>query len=241
MKKIAFFVEGQTEQFFLNKLLIEIAGANNVRVLLKKFKGKGKPTEDIMPKSFSQGAPQVRHTVLIYDCAGDESVKTRILEEAQNLFDNGYTQIIGLRDLYPLPDYSKLMNRLAHGLVVGGKRIEEALPANTSILIAIREIEDWFLAECRHYTCIDPSLVLDATQIASLGFNPHTDNLTLRTTSAAEDIKTVYRLAGKTYSKAKNKVERTVECLDYANLYMEIRQKIPKLNELIVRIDNFLA
>jgi hypothetical protein len=37
MKKIAFYVEGQTEQFFINKLLIEIAGRKNIEIELKKF------------------------------------------------------------------------------------------------------------------------------------------------------------------------------------------------------------
>ena len=36
MKKIAFFVEGQTEQLFINKLLIEIAGQKNILVELSR-------------------------------------------------------------------------------------------------------------------------------------------------------------------------------------------------------------
>lgn len=241
MKKIAFFVEGQTELFFLNKLLIAIAGTKNLHILLKKFKGIGRPTEDIVPKSLSQGTPNVQHTVLIYDCGGDEGVKTRILEEYLNLTVDGYTEIIGLRDLYPLLDLAKLTQRLNNGLVKNGIIIEQALPHNTSIIIAVREVEDWFLAECNHYTCIDAALVLDAAQIAVLGFNPCVDDLTLRNTTAAEDLRTVYQLVGETYNKTKDKVERTVECLDYANIYIEISCKISKLHDLISKIDNFLT
>lgn len=234
MKKIAFFVEGQTEQFFLNKLLIEIAGSKKVAIKLKKFKGVGKPTEDIFPKTLAETVNTVNHTVLIYDCAGDGSVKSRILEEYSDLIADGYTQIIGLRDLYPFPlsDLRKLAERTNNGWVRGNRRIEAALPNNASIIIVVREIEDWFLAECNHYICINASLILDAAQITRLGFDPHVEDLTLRSNAAAEDLKSVYQLVGRTYNKSKEKIEKTVECLDYANLYLEISQKIPKLHEL---------
>ncbi len=39
MKKIAFYVEGLTEQFFINKLLIEIAGQKNIEIELRQFQG----------------------------------------------------------------------------------------------------------------------------------------------------------------------------------------------------------
>ena len=35
MKKIAFYVEGQTEQFFVKTLLIEIAGYKNIEIELE--------------------------------------------------------------------------------------------------------------------------------------------------------------------------------------------------------------
>jgi hypothetical protein len=55
MKKIAFYVEGQTEQFFINKLLIEIAGYKNIEIELEQFQGakKGK-NKSIYPKTSSQ-------------------------------------------------------------------------------------------------------------------------------------------------------------------------------------------
>ena len=42
MKKIAFFVEGQTEQVFINKLLEEIAGRKNISINIFQLRG-GKP------------------------------------------------------------------------------------------------------------------------------------------------------------------------------------------------------
>ncbi|TAE18697.1 MAG: DUF4276 family protein [Bacteroidetes bacterium] len=248
MKKIAFYVEGQTEQFFINKLLIEIAGKKKIEIELQQFQGVGKPTKSIYPKTTAQPqSPQ--HFALIFDCMGDGGVKPRILQDATSLFNQGYSEVVGLIDFYSPPqrtaftlaDLSKFENELANGTVRNGRRITQPLPNDTSIVIAVREIEDWFLAECNHYTCIDPLLLLDATQIVSLGFNPCVDDLTLRATTACEDLKSVYRLVGKTYRKKKDNMEKTVECLDYANLYLEISCKIAKLNDLISKIDNFLT
>lgn len=248
MKKIAFYVEGQAEQFFINKLLIEIAGQKNIEIELQQFQGSGKPTKSIYPKTTAQ--PQnPQHFALIFDCRGDGGVKPRILQDAVSLFNQGYSEVVGLIDFYSPPnrttftlaDLVKFENELANGTLRNRHRITQALPDNTSIVIAVREIEDWFLAECNHYTCIDTALILDATQIANLGFDPCADDLTLRNTTAADDLKSIYQLVGKTYNKTKDKMERTVECLDYANLYIEISCKIAKLNELISKIDNFLT
>lgn len=240
MKKIAFYVEGQTEQFFINKLLIEIAGHKNIQIELQQFQGVGKPTKSIYPKTVSN--PQnPQHFALIFDCMGDGGVKPRILQDAVSLFNQGYSEVVGLIDLYPRRDLAKFENELSNGTLRNGRRITQPLPNDTSIVIAVREIEDWFLAECNHYTCIDASLVLDATQIESLGFNPCVNDLTLRNTTAAEDLRSVYQLVGKTYNKTIDKVERTVECLDYTNLYVEINCKVSKLNELIGKINNFLT
>jgi hypothetical protein len=115
------------------------------------------------------------------------------------------------------------------------------LTISTEIIVAVREIEDWFIAECNHYSWIDKLLVFDNSQITTLGFNPCADNLTVRKNSAAEDLAAIYQLAQKTYSKNRKKVERTVECLDYANLYLNVSKKVQKLGVLLNKIDNFLT
>ncbi len=235
MKKIAFYVEGQTELVFINKLLVTIAGSKNIEIETRNVHNNA-----IILKTVSQPNNPQYHA-LIFNCSSDGYVKTRILQDAVSLFDQGYSEIIGLIDLYPRTDLVKFENELNNGTLKNGRRITQPLPKDISIIIAVREIEDWFLAECNHYTCIDTLLTLDTAHIASLGFNPYTDDLTIRNTTAANDLRSVYRLVGKTYNKTLDKVQRTVECLDYANLYIEISGRIPKLNELIGKINNFLT
>lgn len=248
MKKIAFYVEGQTELIFINKLLVEIAGSKNIDI-----KPQNVHNNPVILKTVAQ--PQnPQYYALIFDCSSDSNVKPRILQDAVSLFNQGYSEIVGLIDFYSphnrttftFNDLSMFENELSNGTLRNGRRITQPLPNDTSIVIAVREIEDWFLAECNHYTCIDASLVLDEAQTASLGFNPCIDDLTIRGGSAASDLHRVYKLAGKAYldnqgNKPKKRAERTVECLDYANLYVEVRCRVPKLNELIDKIDNFLT
>jgi len=244
MKKIAFFVEGQTEQIFLNQLLIEIAGSKKIHIKLTKFKGKGKPTENIIPKNTSELEYPIKHAVLIYNCANDEGVKSRILDEFQDLFQDGYSEIIGLRDLFPLTNPEKLRDRLQNGLVVNNIRLQAPLPNNTSIIIAVREIEDWFIAETNHYLCIDNRLTKEFLK-EKLDFELFQDDLILflnnRNSSASNDLDSIYKLVKKFYTKDSKIVQRTVECLDYGNIYLNVSKKTPELNDLIGKINHFLT
>jgi len=118
MKKIAFFVEGQTEQFFMNKLLREIAGEKNITIDLRLLRGGSKTSrlETFLPNnqypiSTYRNPLNPQYEALIYDCGGDNydaqgklksEIVSDIVEMKDNLTQRGYSQIIGLRDLYPM-------------------------------------------------------------------------------------------------------------------------------------------
>lgn len=242
MKKMAFFVEGQTEQIFVNRLLQEIAGQKKVVVELKKFSGTNRPQIQIIPRHAPPSLVSPTHGVLIYDCCGDEGVKKRILDESISLLDKGYLDVIGIRDLYPLKlsDLSKLESNLNNGTTKGTVRIP-GLPPKTSIIIAVSEIEAWFLAESNHFSYIDEKLnkAYVESQTSALGFNPYVDDATLRL-QPSQDLHNIYQLAGKSYTKKKNNIERTIDCLDYADIYLRLAPIIAKLSELIAKIDGFL-
>jgi hypothetical protein len=104
------------------------------------------------------------------------------------------------------------------------------------------EIETWFLSETNHYPLIDQNLnqTLIASNQSSLGFNPFTDDLTLRV-QPAEDLRKIYRLVRKTYNKKKNVRIRTINALDYSNIYFNLRNNILKIDDLISSIDDFLT
>jgi len=235
LKKIAIFVEGQTEQIFVSKLIREIAGEKNISITEQKvFGGTTVPRQIIHLCSTVE--PTAKYQALIHDCANDEKVASEIRVNFPTLQSQGYSQIIGLRDLYPEPQSSlPLMKR---GLSVTERACTNT-NLSTNIVIAVREVEAWFLAECTHFTCIHPSLTIPNI-VSSIGFNPCTDDMRLRN-HPATDLHNIYQLVGLTYSKRKNQVEDIVNCLDYANLYMHVRSNIQELDEFITHIDDFLT
>ena len=245
MKKITFFVEGQTEQLFINKLLIEIAGQKNISVELEQFQGYGRrPTKNIYPKTASNPVSP-KHYALIHDCRSDSSVRSRIIDNYQTLFSQGHTQIIGLLDFYPQnlcpeTNLTQFENELINGTVKRNRQVTPPLPANTAIVVAVNEIESWFLSECNHFTCVD-AILTNSFIVSRVGFDTCIDDMTLRS-HPAQDLHDIYQLVGKAYkNKKKDTVERTIECLDYANIYIKIASKITKLNDLVSIINTFLT
>ncbi len=237
MKKIAIFVEGQTEQLFINKLLKEIAGDKNIAITLYQLRGgtKAAKQEIFIPQPIANPATP-KYEALIYDCGNDNKVKSDILENLTGLASKGYSEIIGIRDLFPLTLAE--LSRLETGLQFIPPALVP-LPIPFEIIVAVYEVEAWFLAEFKHYSIIDPKLTI-AYIAANLGFDPSIDDMTLRT-NPAKDLNDIYQLAGKYYKKKKSDIQRTVSCLDYHNLYFHLPARIQKLGELINKINLFLS
>ena len=99
MKRIAFFVEGQTEQIFINKLLIEIAVQRNISVELKQLRSGAEIS--INQSIFYLEPQEPLFKALIFDCGSDEKVKQTILDRINGLAQKGYYEVVGLRDLRP--------------------------------------------------------------------------------------------------------------------------------------------
>ncbi|MEM9541385.1 MAG: TOPRIM nucleotidyl transferase/hydrolase domain-containing protein [Cyanobacteria bacterium P01_E01_bin.42] len=71
LKKIAIFVEGQTEQIFVEKLLNEIAGYNNISIQIN-IMGGSKTTRTIQ-KTKQKLMKDARFFALLYDCGNESS------------------------------------------------------------------------------------------------------------------------------------------------------------------------
>ena len=231
MKRLAIFVEGYTEALFVEKLIEEIAGKNKVLINHKEVRG-GTTTRRTM-RSIKASKPNGQnYYALLLDCGGDTLVKTRIQEEHENLTKAGYLRLVGVRDVRPAfthADIPKLERNLP--LYISTKLVP------VTFILAIMEIEAWFLAEGSHFPKIGPSITTASIQ-ANLGFNPDHDNMELRL-SPADDLNACYAIGGKSYEK--HQAEITVNALDYAVIYTELRNKIKYLDKLISIIDEFLA
>lgn len=226
MNKLAVFVEGQTEQIFVEKLLIEIAGKNNIHI--KLIRGKS-PRRQLY---FNHADNEREYFAYVIDCHGDSTVKSYIIENYDGLVNQGYSSIIGIRDVYPIErtEIPKLRQRLFYGA-----RTKPVVPV---FILSVMEIEAWFLAEHTHFQKIHSRLTIDRIK-AEFNFDPSQDNMELRD-HPAQDLHEIYSLEDRAYRKKEYHTKRTVEALDYANIYLSLRSKLHAIEELSLEIDRFM-
>jgi hypothetical protein len=235
MNRLAVFVEGYTEVKFVMKLVEEIAGQGRVLIEHREIRGGGKDSGTRRPLARIEAArphTDQRHFILIMDCGGDEQVKTRVIQEHENLTRAGYARIIGLRDVRPTFSHAEIP-RLERGLRTYIKT--SLIPVD--FVLAVMEIEAWFLAETTHYARIDPAITVAAIK-STLGFDPENDDLQQRP-SPAEDLHSCYAIAGKGYRKGR--AEDTVNALDFAEVYCNLTVKIDYLRKLSDIINEFIS
>ena len=97
------------------------------------------------------------------------------------------------------------------------------------------EIEAWFLSEHSHFNRIDGNLTPEKIH-STLAFHPENDDMELRETPA-EDLNRSYQIAGKSYGKDKNKVERTINALDFSQMYFD--PKPSSLQQLRTELESY--
>jgi hypothetical protein len=218
MKKVAVFVEGQTEQIFIVELIRNIFGHSNVSFEELQFFGKENSRQIRIIRSVNEECFG-KYFFRIYDCHGggeNSTVKSDIIEQFPKLKYEAFSYIIGIRDVYPLPDIAKLKTMLNKNLPV-----EPEIPVK--IFVAVMEIEAWFLAEENHYSKIDESLTIPIVN-SMVGFD-----ITIDSTESIKHpsliLNHIYKKVKKSYSKKKWETERTVYNLNY-------NEPVPKpLNE----------
>lgn len=233
MRRIAFFVEGQTEQIFLNRLVREVLGEDYTNVILKQYRGGANvPKREInITRSICLNP---RFEVLISDCGSDNRVKSEMMDQSRSLMSNGYEMLVGLRDLYPMS--LEELPRLEKGLRFFPKTYEKD-SKNLDMIVAIREVETWFIAEHTHFEKMDKRLTNQLIQ-RRLGFNPATINPEI-IEHPAKTLDDIYRLVGKTYIKRRWQVQRIVRKLDVDFLENEVTRNSKSLNRLIKILEDF--
>lgn len=233
MKRVAFFVEGMTEQLFVRQLVEEAAGKKNVVFELHKSTGKrGKRLIELESRKSPDGGEQ--YYVLITDCGSDTSVASDVRDNYERLVATGYDVIVGLRDVYPdfaAEDIPELRRNLGYKI--------KTKPTKVDFVLAVMEVECWFVAEYTHFAKVNTGLTEDVV-CRALGFNPRTDDVEQRS-NPANDLHNAYHEVGLAYRKHRNQVQRTIDHLDYASLFAEMPARVPSLKELVTVIDKFLT
>ena len=234
MKKLAVFVEGQTEQLFIEKLLEEAAGKNNIAIEKSQARGGQSGRRSLKLIEASRPDSDHRYFAQIVDCGSDNCVKSDIRDQYDGLVAQGFETIIGVRDVYCNFTHAEIP------LLRSGLRLRlKTKPVEVKFVLGVMEIETWFIEEHTHLQKLHSSLTPGLIK-SRLGFDPSTDDIQLRA-HPTEDLDNIYHLAGLKYAKDKNRVQRTVRVLDYERIYIELPSKLPDLKILVDTITKFLT
>ena len=229
MKKLAIFVEGNTELIFIEKLLFEIAGPLK-KLAFTRQRARGGRYHTLTARGYPPDTTE--YLVLLVDCSCDGKVKPAIRERLDRLRAEGYNQVIGLRDLYPDFELSKYdIAKKNNDLGVTDP------PAH--ILFAVLEIEAWFLGEWSHLTKIHTALTPEFID-ANLKVNLRTVKPE-QIKAPAHTLDKIYKLVGAQYKKRDGDSHRIANYLDFNELYTNVRSRIPSLDRLLTKFDNFFA
>lgn len=221
--KAAIFVEGQTEAIFVRELILELAGRETVAITEEKYHGGS------FYITVTSNTTLAHSEVLIANCASDSRVATAIRERYNGLVSAGYKSIIGLRDLFPEPQANLALVQQAVASVI------PTAPVPANVFIAVMEVEAWFIEEETHFSRISPTLTQQKIALA-VNYDIFSGQSEL-IQHPASLLHEIYKIANLAYKKSKNHVNRTVNNLDFANLYINCRQRSASLNDFIAALE----
>lgn len=221
MEKLAIFVEGQTERLFVERLITAMAGHRHFHIDAIQAYGGGR----IIPRCWEEihatrPHPKTHYYILIYECTNDSRVLSDIREHYQTLADQQYHAIIGIRDVYP--QHAPAIATIREDF----KTYLPKTPLGTTLILAIMEIEAWFIGEHTHFARLHSALTVP-TLTGKLGYDPSIHDVTL-IPSPSNDLRVAYSLAGLSYNKSHNNVERTVRHLSFEEVYCNLRGACPR-------------
>ena len=238
MKKLAIFVEGQTEQIFVERLILYMT--DHLHISIEKRRGYG--GRDNGRIFITLSCPDEHHPyyILIVDSSNDGRVLTDIRENYHSLVKQGYSKVIGLRDVYPnrYKDFRKLKR-------VTGNLMPEEKPMPV-ICFAVLEIETWFIAEYTHFKKIHPRLTRQFIK-RETGIDPGDPEIEQSVypgkddyeLSPAGDLNRIYKLVKRSYSKKKQQVTNIVNVLDFKKICNEVPKRAHSLGFFLRELQDF--
>jgi hypothetical protein len=232
LKKIAIFVEGQTERIFMLRFLSEYLGENKIEIRMEKRLGKKGVKYLGMRKN-----PYAEFYILVYDVAGDGNVVSAVKERSDSMFSKGeYNWILALRDLYPNSRTDKKI------ILEAFNRIFSKSPHTDKLrfILAVMEIEAWFLADYALFERINSTAsaetIKNRLNIDLINDDPETYD------HPAERVKDIFSLFNEKYKKKEKQSHRIAVNLDYNYLICsdEVRQKVSSFHYFIKCLDESL-
>jgi hypothetical protein len=215
MRKIALFVEGQTELIVVREYLLRWFNYSNIstecRTLFTDGKFHTAPYDYIVP------TPQ--YFFQIINVGNDNAVLSRILKREEYMWNEGYEKIIGLRDMYS-KDYREVTQTIDENV---NKRFIDAhnttiqtrakKPENISMCFAIMETEAWFLGLSHIFEKMDTRLTHSFIQ-ENTAHDLENNDPEKTVFHPADVLNNIYTLIGQKYRKHEGDIEAILNLTD---------------------------
>ena len=206
MKKIAFFVEGQTERIFIEKLIEEYYSYPDYDIISSQLK-----SNRLMTVRRRRKKDAVEYLFIVIDASCDTRVLSAIKERADTLYEAGVSRIFGIRDLFPGKKTDEQIILENVNRVIMDIKSRDII----TFIIAVMEIEAWFLTDIDLFKRINPQLTADrineqvSIDITDTEKYPH----------PARIIDSIFQLVNLRYKKREKDVYKIANYLDYENIF----------------------
>ncbi len=219
MKKIAIFVEGQTELIVVREYLLKWFDYQNLEIECRTLFSDGK----FHSAEYDYCTPNPNYHFQIINVGNDNAVLSRILKREKYMWNAGYEKIIGLRDLYSKEyrETSSVIDKSVNEMFVNARAeviIQRASkPDKIKMCFAIMETEAWFLGLHEIFEKIDNQLTNDFifNQLAIDLENTDPEKAIFHPSTLLEQI---YSLVGNKYQKHKGDIETLAHHFDKENI-----------------------
>ena len=223
MRKVAIFVEGQTEQIFVRECLLRLWEYQNVQLECRTLF----TDHQYNYAEYDFPNPDAGFHFEIINVGNDNAVLPRILRREQYLWNQGFELILGLRDMYS-KDYRELnanspgkinvelIQKFLQGAAATVKA-KSSRPEKIVIHFAIMEVEAWFIGMYHYLERHHEMLTTDHIHL-ELGFDLQNCDPETDVYHPTDTLDSIYRLIGERYGKSRGEIEAILAHLQKEDL-----------------------
>ena len=214
MRRVAIFVEGQSELIFIRNILFRLIDPAKLSfecITLQRYAKRG--------VLYPYTSPEPRVHFLIVNAGNDTSVVSAISERESNLFQRGFIEIIGLRDMYCQAYHKRspgiIRKDLSRQFIDNHNNVIQRMskPDHIHLFFSIMELEAWFLSMYGIFEKIEPTLTLEHIE-GELGYNLREIDPQTAFYRPSNAIRDVLALCGERYTKSADEIERITQAID---------------------------
>jgi hypothetical protein len=219
MRKVAIFVEGQTELIFVREFLLKIFEYQNLNIRCFNLftNNQSNATDYAFPNQINEALPFYFE---IINVGNDNAVLSRILRREAYIWNSGFHKIIGLRDMYGKAYREEAQNAQIDEVLNQQFKsgISEQLakkaqrPNDIHLIFAIMEVEAWFLGFEEVFTNLDARLTIDFIQ-QNLDFDLSTIDPETTFFHPTKNLNEIYNLVNQAYTKSRGEIEALMSFL----------------------------